>query len=252
MTKQTACLASLALGGALLSVSGARADVKIVQNVAISNPQLDAMLQSASPEQKAQMARMGLAGNSVKTGYLSGRRSRYDLSALTSIIADLNANKIYTLNRGARTYSAQTYSATAGRASGKGMNASLTPTGKTKRILGHVCRGYHLSLTSPSMPGSLISGDIWAAPDLPQPSVSVLSAGPVASLQSQWKKIKGMPLQVLMTISGSPVGNTTVKVTTQAISTRPLPASVFAIPAGYKSVAPGANRMGGMMGGMGR
>jgi hypothetical protein len=102
------------------------------------------------------------------------------------------------------------------------------------------------------MPGSLISGDIWAAPDLPQPSVSVLSAGPVASLQSQWKKIKGMPLQVLMTISGSPVGNTTVKVTTQAISTRPLPASVFAIPAGYKSVAPGANRMGGMMGGMGR
>lgn len=253
MTKQNAWLAIAAAGATLLTVTGARADVKIVQNVSISNPQLDAMLQSASPEQKAQMAKMGLAGNSVKTGYMSGRKSRYDLSALTSIIADLGANKVYTLNRGAHTYSAQPYSAMAGRASGKGMNASLMATGKTKKILGHVCRSYHLSLTSASMPGSIISGDIWAAPDLPQPFASVLSAGPLAALQSQWKKIKGMPLQVLVTVSGSPVGNTTVKMTTRAISTGPLPASVFAIPTGYKPVAPGANRsMGGMMGGMGR
>lgn len=237
----TGALAALALTGA------AGADVTAVQTVTIDNPQLKAMMQSMSPEQKAQLAKFGMGGTMTAKSYVKGSKARTDVGQATSVIVDSAARRMITLNRVSHTYSTQPINASAVR----GAKVSLKPTGKTKTILGHLCRDYKLSMTSASPSGPMtITGDIWAAPDLPRLPASPLgSSGPAAAMAAQWSKVNGMPLQAVMVIGGSPIGRTTVRTMVRSVSMMPVPASVFAIPAGYR---PGpAGMMPGMGGGMG-
>jgi hypothetical protein len=237
---------SIALAVGVLATT-AGADVTVVQTATIDNPQLKAMMQSLSPEQKAQMAQFGMGSTITSKSYIKGTKSRTDVGKITSVIVDSATGKMISLNRVSHTYSTQPLNAKAGR----GTKISLKATGKTKTILGHLCRDYKLNMTSPAASGAMtITGDVWAAPDLPRLAAPPLGAsGPAAAIAAQWGKIAGMPLQAVMVIGGSPMGRTTVRTMVHSVATTPLSASVFAIPAGYK---PGPAGMMPGMGGIGR
>ena len=236
-----------ALAATLAGASAAHADLKVVQSTTIKNPQLTAMMQSLTPAQRANAAKMGAGaffggGAITSTIYSHGSKTRVDVGPQSTIV-DMGAHKIITINRMTHTYSTAPYSPNgmAGQ-----VQASVRDTGQTKVILGHPARHYFMSMSSPQMQGARIAGDIWSAQDLPQPAAAAFAAGgPAAALQSQFRKIKGMPLLVNMNISGSPIGATTVRAVTKSISRNPLPASLFTVPAGYKLTA--ARRGPGMM-----
>ena len=111
--------------------------------------------------------------------------------------------------------------------------ATVKDTGQTKTIAGHPTRHYLLTATLASQPGTIIQGDIWAASDIPQPSLLSTGSGPFAVLQSQLRKIKGYPLKSTLAVTGSPLGSTTVITNAVSVSKAALPASLFVIPAGY-------------------
>ena len=227
-----------ALAASLAGASAARADLKVVQNTTVKNPQLAAMMQSMAPQQRAMVARSGAGaffggGPLTTTLYSQGSKTRVDLGPQSTIV-DTATHKLILLNRMTHTYTTRAYSPSAVASQ---VQATVKDTGQTRAILGHPARRYLLSMSSAQMQGGHIAGDVWSAQDLPQPPAAAFSGGPAAALQGQFRKIKGMPLIVNMVVTGSPVGDTTIRSVTQSVSRAPLPSSLFAIPAGYKRTA---------------
>lgn len=230
----------LLMAAALLSVCGAaHADLKVVQTTRIDNPQLKAYEETMTPQQRAQMAHSGNPlfsnGPQQTAVYSSGSRTRLDIGTLTYLV-DSAARRTEVVNRRTHTYSVQPYRApTAGQPT-----VTVKATKQTKLIAGHLCRHYFTTATLASQPGTLIQGDIWAASDIPQPAALSAGSGPFAALQSQFRKINGFPLKSSLVVTGSPLGNTTVQTSVVSVSKAALPASTFAVPAGYtKSAAQG-------------
>ena len=225
---------------ALLALSvAAHADLKVTQTTQIDNPQLKAYMETMTPQQRAAMSRGGgmMAGlmPSKTIVYFSGKKTRADIGQ-RSVLFDGATRKIVTLNRATHTYATQLY-----KAPGAGQfQATVKPVGGVKTIQGHPARHYLLTATSASLPGTIIQGDIWAAQDLPSPP-SLSGGGPFAATQSFLSKVKGYPLIASIVATGSPMGNTTFKSIVTSVSKAPLPASVFAIPAGYKKAAAGGD-----------
>ncbi len=226
---------------ALFSVCGAaHADLKVVQTTLIDNPQLKAYEETMTPQQKAQMAHSGnplfQGGPQVTTLYTQGSRTRVDLGTTTYLV-DSAARRTEVVNRRTHTYSVQPYHLpTTGQSA-----VTVKDTKQTKMIAGHLCRHYFTTATLASQPGTLIQGDIWAAQDIPQPAALSAGSGPFAALQSQFRKINGFPLKSSLTVTGSPLGNTTVQTSVVSVSKAALPASTFTVPAGYaKTAAQGA------------
>ena len=58
--------------------------------------------------------------------------------------------------------------------------------------------------------------------------------GPFAAFQASSAKSRAIPLKTSLVVTGSPMGNTTVQSSVVSVSQAPLPASLFAVPAGYK------------------
>ena len=222
---------------ALFSVCGAaHADLKVVQTTQIDNPQLKAYEETMTPQQKAQMAHSGnplfQGGPQITSLYTHGSRTRLDIGATTYLL-DSAARTTEVINRRTHTYSVQPY-----RMPSAGQTTVTVKDAKqTKVIAGHLCRHYFTTATLASQPGTLIQGDIWAAQDIPQPAALSAGSGPFAALQSQFQKIKGFPLKSSLTVTGSPLGNTTVQTSVVSVSKSPLPASTFAVPAGYAKAA---------------
>lgn len=240
--------ALIMIGATLALAAVSHADVKVVQSMTIDNPQIKAAMQSMSPEQRAMMAKMGMGGNTALTIYVSGKKSRIDFGAITSAIVNESTGKATILNRTAHTYSTQPIKSPEASATSSG-KATVKATGKSKTLLGHLCREYRVSAGNPAGPGSAVSGDMWVAGDLPRPSLRAMPVGPTAALKSQWSKIPGMPLKMDMTMVGGPMGKTVVHMVAKSVSKANLPAATFAIPAGYKI---GPAYPAPMMGGMGR
>ena len=231
----------IATAFAFLAVSGAaHADLKIVQTTRFDSPQLTAYLQTMTPQQKAQMAHSGNPlfqdGPQQSALYVHGAKTRLDIGNVTYLI-DSASRQSEAVNRSTHTYTVQPY-----RVPSAGQVAVVVKdTKQTKQIAGHLCRHYFTTTTLASQPGTVIQGDIWAASDIAQPAAFSMGSGPFAVLQSQFRKIKGFPLKSSLVVTGSPLGNTTVTTNPVSVSTAPLPASAFAIPAGYKkSAAQGA------------
>ncbi len=229
------------MAAALFSVCGAaHADFKVVQTTQIDNPQLKAYEETMTPQQKAQMAHSGnplfQSGPQITTLYTQGSHARFDIGTLTYLL-NSTARTTEVVNRRTHTYSIQPY-----RVASPGQNmVTVKDTKQTKVIAGHLCRHYFTTATLASQPGTLIQGDIWAAPDIPQPAALSSGMGPFAALQSQFQKIKGYPLKSSLTVTGSPLGNTTVQTSVVSVSKAALPASTFTVPAGYaKAAARGA------------
>lgn len=221
-----------------LAVPAARADLKVVQTLRIDSPQIKAYLDSMTPEQRAKMSRSGntmfSGAPQVTTLYLRGSKSRADIGPLT-YVSDAATNQTTMIDRRRHTYTmVQTPATAAGQVS-----ATVKDTGQTKVIQGHPSRRYLMSATLASQPGTVIQGDIWAAQDLPRPSLPTSGQGPMAVMQGLMRKVKGFPLKTTLAITGSPLGSTTVTSSVVSVSKAPLPASAFAVPAGYAKSAAG-------------
>ena len=237
MTKTPLTILSLAALAAI-AVPAARADLKVVQTLRIDSPQLKAYMDSMTPEQRAKMGRSGnplLSGApQVTTFYVRGGKSRADVGPMT-YVSDSATSQTTVINRRSHTYS--TMQTPSGAGTGQ-VAATVKDTGQKKVIQGHPSRRYLMSATLASQPGTVIQGDIWAAQDLPQPSLPASGQGPFAVFQSLLKKVKGFPLKTILAVTGSPLGSTTVTTSVVSVSKAPLPASAFAVPAGYaKSTA---------------
>ena len=227
----------------VIAAPAARADLKVVETLRIDSPQLKAYMDSMTPQQRAQMSRSGnplLSGApQVTTFYVHGSKSRADVGPLT-YVSDAATNQTTTINRRSHTYSTMQTPTTGGTGQ---TTSTIKDTGQTKVIQGHPSRHYLMSATLASSPGTVIQGDTWAAQDLPQPSLPTSGQGPFAVLQNLLKKVKGFPLKTTLAVTGSPLGSTTATISVVSVSKATLPASDFAIPAGYaKSTAVGAGQ----------
>lgn len=229
----SAVLTAIAL--AALSASAAQADMKVTQTTKIDNPQLTAYQETLTPQQRAQMAHSGgllsSLGPKTTTIYFSGGKTRADIGPI-SYVYNAATRSTTVINRKNHTYATRPYKAPpAGQ-----FQATVKSTGQSKSIQGHPARRYLLSATTASLPGTVIQGDIWAAQDLPTPP-ALTGGGPFAVADTLLRKVKGYPLLANIAVTGSPMGNTTFKSTVTSVSQTPLPASVFAIPTGYKKTA---------------
>ena len=223
---------------ALLSVCGAaHADLKVIQTSKIDNPQLKAYEDTITPQQKAQMAKSGnplfQSGPQQTALYVQGVHTRLDIGPVTYLVNSAS-RQTDVINRRTHTYSVQPYRAPA---AGQ-ISVVVKDTKQAKLIAGHLCRHYFTTATLASQPGTVIQGDIWAATDIPQPEALSAGSGPFAALQSQFRKIKGFPLNSSLTVTGSPLGNTTVVTNVVSVSKTPLSGSLFTVPAGYTKSAP--------------
>ncbi len=215
------------------AASAAHADMTVIQNTTVDSPQLKAYLESMTPQQRAQMKGAGnplLSGAPLRsTIYLRGTKTRADVGG-NSYIVDSVTKQTTLINRRNHTYTVRPYQATAPQGTPQ---AKVKDTGQNKLIGGHMAHRYLLTATLTSQPGTLIQGDVWTARDIAQPP-SLSGGGPLSSLQNVFRQIKGFPLKSTLAVTGSPLGNTTVTTSLVSISKSALPASAFAIPAGYK------------------
>lgn len=223
------------LTAALLALAvSAHADLKVTQKFRLDNPQLKAYLDTMTPQQRAQqMSRSGSLisglGPQTTTLYFRGGKTRADVGVMTYLFNAQAHGDTTVLNRKNHTYATQPYKAPV---TGQ-FQATVKSAGAGKVINGHPSRHYLLTATSPSLPGTIIHGDIWAAQDLPTPP-AITGGGPFAALEALLQKVKGYPLTATVVATGSPMGDTTFKSSVVAVSRVPLPASVFSVPAGYK------------------
>jgi len=234
---------SVAMAGALaiLTVSAVHADLKVVQTTQIDNPQLDAYMETMTPEQRAAMAHTSnpllRVGPQQTVVYVRGPQTRADMGGNTYLV-NAATHKTEVLYRASRTYTTRPYQAPPSGAASP-VQATVKDSGQTKMIAGHLARRYFITATMASQPGTIIRGEIWAALDLPRPAQSATGMGPFTMIQSVFKNVKGYPLRTSLAVTGSPMGDTTIVSNVVSISKSPLPASVFAIPAGYKKSAAG-------------
>lgn len=240
MTKTLLTISTLTALAAL-AVPAARADLKVVQTLRIDSPQLKAYLDSMTSEQRAKMSRSGnpmfSGAPQVTTLYLHGGKSRADIGPMT-YLSDAATSQTTVIDRRKHTYTTmQTPATPAGQ-----ITAQVKDMGQTKVIQGHSAHRYAMTATLASQPGTVIRGDIWAAQDLPRPSLPASGQGPMAVMQGLMRKVKGFPLKTTMAITGSPLGSTTVTSSVVSVSQAALPASAFAVPAGYAKSSMGAGQ----------
>lgn len=229
----TAAIAALSFAFTTFSLA-AHADLTLVQTTTISNPQITAALQSMTPEQRAQVQKSGSpffqTGPQTTTVYTHGRQSRLDYGAYT-VIANPATRQVTTLNRRTRTYSQRPLN----QPDSTGFSgATVRDLHQSKTILGHITHHYLISTANVGGAGSQLKADVWAAPDLAQPTGSLTGSGATGPLQALLRRVKGLPLQASFVVAGSPVGTVSVKLLARSVSTRPVPTSVFALPPGYK------------------
>jgi hypothetical protein len=186
------------------------------------------------PQAKQMMNSLGFGPNGITmVMYGSGKKTRVDFGNLMSAIADRATTHVIMINRMMHTYNTMPSSSAAGAP-----RATYKPTGRTKIILGHLCREYTGTSNTPN--GGTSKVDAWTTTDLPSmPFASSLGSGDIPS------GLTGVPL-AMTAVSTGPMGPMTVHVHATSISSAPLPTSVFAVPSGYTQSAGG-----GMFPGMG-
>jgi len=244
VTKTFVTISALAALAAA-AMPAARADLKVVQTLHIDSPQLKAYMDSMTPDQRAKMSRSGnplLSGApQVTTFYVHGDKSRADVGPV-SYVSDAATHQTTVINRRSHTYSTMQTPTGAGMGAGQ-ITATVKDSGQTRVIQGHPARRYLMTATLASQPGTVIQGDIWAAQDLPRPSLPATGqGGPFAVFQSLLRKVKGFPLKTSLAVTGSPLGSTTVTTSVVSVSKAPLPASAFLVPSGYAKATAGAGQ----------
>ena len=216
----------LIFGAAMMLLCGnaACADMTLVRRATFDNPKFE---------------RLGLATVSEAKILISGGKTRVEETPLC-FIYDKDNRRSLLLNSARKTCFASSYSEQKPRAETSAADAKTTSeaTLETKTILGHVCRRYHLTLTSRSPHVGDVAADVYSAQDLPSVDVFSMSRGPAWIFHDEFQKLPGMPLQVTMTQTSQAGGRTKIEASVVSLRLAPLPASVFVIPGGYQIVAP--------------
>ena len=242
--------AALIAGAAFAAVvQPARADVTITTRTTINSPMMDRMKASMTKDQLAAMDNMTLT-----TTYMSGKRYRAD-NPMMSMIVDAGAKRMIMLNATQRTYSVMPINPNMMKrimgGAGAGMTGSgkpvytVTDTGQTTKYLGHTCKHYimDMKMNMGNMGDMTVHSDILAAQDLPglDPAIS----GSLAmQMGMQGGQVKGVALVTRSKVTSALSGAMTMSQTATKISTDPIPAGKFEVPAGYtkteRSGFPGA------------
>ncbi|MEO7902294.1 MAG: DUF4412 domain-containing protein [Capsulimonas sp.] len=238
---------SLGIAGAValsLIAGPGRADVTMVAHTHMDMPSMRGG--ASTPAMQAQIDKM-----SNTTTYISGHKVRTD-TAIMSMIVDQDAGKMWFLNNTAHTYTVTTFSPADAKkmaaqmlkgqpGKSKGMTYKVTDTGRTTKVLGHTARHYIVKTTMDIMgKPTTMTQDILAAQDLSTADMGVMGGKGAG-------QVHGLPLVTTTTYHGGMTEGMTMKQTVTSLTTTPIPASTFALPAGYtKTESQGSFPMGGM------
>lgn len=197
-----------------------------------------------------------------KTDYISAAATRTGMGDGSEIILRLDQRKMYFLRPAQQTYSEMTLDEVQKMASaasaaleglppeaaaqmqkmmggmGGGGQLSVTHVGPGETIAGYATEKYHIVF------GTMMEGDIWAAPALVVPAMfydsmkAVTPSNPIFDMKKlfdEYKKIKGMPLKSVTNTKMMGQSMTSTMVTT-SVDKAPIPPSTFEVPAGFKLV----------------
>jgi len=268
--RRQSCALRPVLAVVIGSAGAARADLKIVSTVTTSG------------------SRSGGATTSTVTTYYKGTWTRTETPE-NVLIVDRAAGKIYSLNPAQKTYSVLSLSDLGKNPMIAMMDmkttVSLKPGGQTKTILGKPAKNYvytavlQMSLKKealqrmqamnasnsattpkpPTIPPVTIKGVSWVTEAVKAPSgassstaMATLSQIPgMKALVEQFSSIHGVPLEQEMNVTTTAQGGINQTRITKAttIDEKPLPDSLFTIPADYhqmtRSMMPGMPAGGG-------
>jgi hypothetical protein len=204
---------------------------------------------------------MGQSARTIKsTNYFSKNAMKRAGSDGNDTIIQFDSGKIITIDNNKKTYSEMTVEqlqqmmdkATSGMAANKEQmdamrkmmgqtsdSITVTKEGPGETIAGYATVKYTIT--------GMMNMEIWAAPELKVPGLyydAMKLRAPrnpmfdMGKMYDEFKKIDGMTLKTVMTIK---MMNNEMKTTTvvDSVEKTPVPASIFAIPAGYKQVDAG-------------
>ena len=185
----------------------ARADLSLVQTVRMN------VGEGATPVQQL-------------TIYHRGQKTRYDIGDLLTVIIDIDAKTRTSLDRQKKTFSTAPYAMlVAPRPPGP---ISVTTTERRTTIAGHPARLYRWKTT---MGDIQANGEIWYAEDVPRAEFPAITGG--LDTSAQIKEMSGHPLRVRLVTEVKRGTRVTLTSEVAGLSTREIPDSVFAIPAGF-------------------
>lgn len=231
--KRTADLACLVLAaGVVCGPAPARADIAMSMHMSIDMPALRQM-----PADK----RAAMDKYLSSTIYIHGKKFRYD-NALVSVIVDRQAMTTTTVNKLSKSYSVTPFDPSAARMMMPGGSLSsagplkgykMADEGNAGVYLGHKVRRYLLTeqLALPNAGSETIRATILSAQDLAPADMA--SYASLSSSMPGKAHMNGFPLKMSMTMTGGSMGTMTMAMQATSISTSPIPASVFEVPAGY-------------------
>jgi hypothetical protein len=153
-----------------------------------------------------------------------------------SSIIDTAGHKMVLLDQASHTYLAEPFDPKSPPPQVQKPDITVNDTGKTKQLLGHTVHIYKIGISAPKSKQSL-NMEVWMAPDLPRPPYDPILNNPESPAAGKTSKIKGYPLKIIAQVV-TPMGANTVTHTATAVSVKPLSASLFTVPSGYKLFTP--------------
>lgn len=225
--------------------------------------------QPASADVTVKITTTGPLGDSPATYYIKGAKMRTDTTLggkeLVTII-DAAAGQMIVLDpqiKEATVYDLKKIASEMSKTTApQDSKVSLTPTGKTKAILGRECAGYEMTLSTTMTMGGprpmkvTVGGPVWLAKDAPgtkewgdffrAAADSGLFFGPPnrggaqesrsqALMYKAFADAGGIPYQqqIQVSMEGMPTQAPSVTMTVTGVTTDPIPDEKFQIPAGY-------------------
>lgn len=202
----------------------------------MNDPKMKAMF-DANPQMKAQMEAMMkvIAGGDMSSMMPQSITIKLKgINSLTSIHGGfMDKNDVlylgdkdvtYSINHPAKSYMVNKSSASTTTSTEN--KPKITKTSETATILGHSCTKYIIE--TPTSEGKTVTINYWATTDIKDVDMKVLAKQRMGKDQMIFSEIEGVPLRIQSVI---PQGSVLVEATD--IKKQSLPASDFALPAGY-------------------
>jgi len=183
---------------------------------------------SVTAEQLAAMkASLPSGGNVETTSYYSGHKLKAVTSISTSIM-DLDSQKMTILLPSRKRYMIMSLPPNDIKQLTFGARAKVLAIKATKTMLGHDVHLFKVSINSSTL---AMIGYAWVAPDLPTPPSFGASNNPMFDILTA--KLTGTTLKASYKIVSPSSGQLSMTSEVESLSTDPIPASVFQIPAEY-------------------
>lgn len=225
----------LAIAFVLLAVlaSTARADIMVKSALWMDQNDWKAWQQALSVDERAKLEENDLFfrnGGSRMVMYERGKQARVDLTGSTVLVDPSGARTVINLEAG---WYAVVPSSSQSQQSN--YQVSVQKTHETRVLLGHPTHLYKITLVGN---GFAVAANDWIADDIPFDNL--MGQSNVPWMDSIWGKINRLPLWSTIVIA---VGEHTIKLNylVQSVSTKPLPADTFTVPAGYHKLTPPAS-----------